>query len=182
MQRRAAPLKKQSDKRISGSFSIGRFIAFYVLYIAGMMIFLADPVAGWLNLDKGFSIGEAVTSAQFLRWLGIQCHCDGRVLQMQGASLSIEFGCNGLEAIMILAAGILAYPGSWKRKGWGLLTGFILLQILNWMRIVLLAAASQYSPAIFEILHVYVAQGVMIVLALLCFIIYVQKAPASDGG
>jgi exosortase/archaeosortase family protein len=173
--------KKQSIEGPRFIFSIRRFIVLYLLYMACMMLLLTEPFSGWLHLDDRFSIGVVFICAKVLTWVGIPCHAEGILLQLQRTSLAVKFGCNGLEAILILAAGILAFPGAWKRKAVGLFAGAMLLQALNWIRIILLAISAVYYPSVFEIFHLYIAQGIMIIISLVLFIIYILKIPNPDA-
>jgi exosortase/archaeosortase family protein len=173
--------RKQSIRKSQLVFSTKRFVVLYLLYMAGMMLLLTDPVSSFIRLDEKFGISVVFICAKILYWTGIPCHSDGIFLRLPNASLAIKFGCNGLEAILILAAGILAFPGAWKRKAVGLLAGAALLQVFNWIRIVLLAISSIYFPSVFDIIHLYIAQGIMIILSLVFFVIYISKAQNPDG-
>ena len=53
-----------------------------------------------------------------------------------GYAVSIKSGCNGVEAAMILAAAILAYPAPWLNKLSGMVIGVLAIQILNVVRII----------------------------------------------
>lgn len=49
----------------------------------------------------------------------------GKVLQnaKTGQGVSIEAGCNGIEACLILFAAVLAYPASWSMRLGGVVLG-----------------------------------------------------------
>jgi exosortase/archaeosortase family protein len=162
-------------------FSAKRFIVLYLLYMAGIMLFLTDPISAWLHLDERFGIGVVLICAKILTWFEIPCRSEGILLQLPSVNLAVKFGCNGLEAILILSAGILAFPGVWKRKAVGLFVGALLLQVFNLFRIVLLAISSIYFPTGFEIIHLYIAQGIMIILSLVFFLIYILKTSGPNG-
>ena len=112
--------------------------------------------------------------------MGVVCTGQGTVITISDISLDIKFGCNGLEAVMIYAVGILSFPATWKKKLLGIIAGFIVIQIINIIRIVALAYSSIYFKAFFEYIHVYIAQGMMIAVALgiyLFWIGYAQEGP-----
>jgi len=54
--------------------------------------------------------------------------------------------------------------------------GFFLLQTANILRIVLLVYSGIHLKNLFEYIHIYIAQGIMIVLALILFFIYLDHA------
>ena len=72
----------------------------------------------------------------------------GRVLQSAktGFGVSIEPGCNGVEATIVLVAAMLAFPSSWKMKAWGIGLGFIAVQAVNLLRVVTPASGWASSP------------------------------------
>ena len=61
----------------------------------------------------------------------------GRLLYSQstGFAVSIEAGCNGIEAALVLVAGVLAFPSTWVQKAWGFAMGFGAIQVANLLRI-----------------------------------------------
>jgi exosortase/archaeosortase family protein len=71
---------------------------------------------------------------------------------------------------------ILAFPAQkfWKAAGIGL--GFVVLQILNVLRIAGLGLSGIYLREYFHYIHVYVAQGFMIAVALVLFLIWLHYA------
>ena len=54
----------------------------------------------------------------------------GRVIQSKasGFGVSIEAGCNGVEAAIILIAGIVAFPAPWRYKVAGIVVGIAAVQ------------------------------------------------------
>src|SRR3990167_8603428 len=50
----------------------------------------------------------------------------GKVLwnPASGFGVSIEAGCNGVEAYIILIAAVFAFPSSWRQRVWGMALGF----------------------------------------------------------
>ncbi len=51
-----------------------------------------------------------------------------------GFAVSILAGCNGLEAMIVLIAAILAYPSPWKHRLVGIVAGVAAIQVLNLVR------------------------------------------------
>jgi hypothetical protein len=45
----------------------------------------------------------------------------------------------------------------------------------------LLAVSSMYFPSAFEIIHIYIAQGIMIIISLILFLIYVLRNPKQHA-
>jgi exosortase H (IPTLxxWG-CTERM-specific) len=120
-----------------------------------------------------------VVTAKALALLGVSSTFQGSIIALPGLSLDVKFGCNGLEAVMIYAIAVLAYPAHWKKKTVGIAAGFVLLQAANILRIVLLVYSGIHLRNLFEYIHIYIAQGIMIVLSLILFFIYLNNATSS---
>lgn len=95
-------------------------------------------------------------------------------------AVSIEAGCNGVEAMIILAAAIVAFPSSWKHKLIGLGLGFVAIQLLNLLRIISLFYIGQWNYAIFEWTHLYLWQALIIMDALIFWLAWMRMLPRSD--
>jgi len=50
-----------------------------------------------------------------------------------GFAVTILAGCNGVEAMIVLLAAMLAYPAPWKRRLIGLLVGALIVWLV-WLR------------------------------------------------
>lgn len=110
----------------------------------------------------------------------VQSH--GIILQnvTNGVAVSIQPGCNGIEAMICLTAAIVAFPSSWKHKFFGLGLGFIAIQALNIVRIISLFYLLQWNKEWFEWAHLYLWQALIILDALIVFIIWVRMLPHAE--
>ncbi len=106
----------------------------------------------------------------------------GIVLQdsVSRIAVSIQPGCNGVEAMICLTAAIIAFPASWKSKFYGLFWGFIAIQALNIVRIISLFYLLQWNKEWFEWAHLYLWQALIILDALIVFIIWVRMLPEDE--
>jgi exosortase H (IPTLxxWG-CTERM-specific) len=116
------------------------------------------------------------TTARLLGIMGIPCTHAGSIIQLPSIALDIKFGCNGLEAVMIYSVAVLAFPASWTKKLIGMTAGFVVIQAVNIVRIAGLGYSGIHFPGMFEYIHIYVAQGMMIAVALGVFFIYLNYA------
>jgi len=152
------------------------FIFFYILYmLIAFALFGYGPIATALNLNHLYTLAITDISNYFINAVGIKAHISGVLIFMKNATLKVEFGCNGLEAILLFSSAVLAYPATWREKIGGLLLGFFGIQFFNIIRIVVLAWVSEYYPEMFETMHTYVTQSMMIVIAFMSFIYYLYK-------
>jgi exosortase H (IPTLxxWG-CTERM-specific) len=99
-----------------------------------------------------------------------------------GFAVSIEAGCNGVEATIVLVAAILAFPAPWKHKLAGLAAGIVAVQGLNVVRVISLFYLGQWNRDWFEWAHLYVWQALIMLDVLVVWLIWVRTLPRGDAG
>ncbi len=92
------------------------------------------------------------------------------------ASIVVGRGCNGLEAIFLMVAAVLAYPASWNRRLRALALYLPILFGLNLLRIMMLLFVMVRHPSYMDAFHFLVAQGILIVFIFGFWMHYVQQA------
>jgi exosortase H (IPTLxxWG-CTERM-specific) len=107
----------------------------------------------------------------------------GKVLRStgNGFAVSIEAGCNGVEATIVLLAAILAFPAPWKNKLVGLAAGVVAVQGLNIVRVISLFYLGQWNYQVFEWAHLYVWQALIMLDVLVVWLIWVRTLPRIPG-
>ena len=105
----------------------------------------------------------------------------GKILKSadNGFAVSIEAGCNGVEATIVLVAAILSFPAPWKNKVIGLLAGILAVQGLNVVRIISLFYLGQWDYTVFEWAHLYVWQALIMLDVLIVWLLWVRTLPKS---
>ena len=153
-----------------------KFVFLYTLYLA-IAFFLIDyePMRKLLHIENFYNDLIASLSAWLITLLHIPVTAHHNTLQLPHANMIIKFGCNGLEALLIYLAGVLAYPAKWHQKLIYGVIGMIILEIINILRIALLAWTIEHYPKQFDLMHNYITQSIMIVLAFLLFLLYLQR-------
>lgn len=100
-----------------------------------------------------------------------------------GFAVSIEAGCNGVEATIVLLAAILAFPAPWKHKLVGLAIGVVAVQGLNVVRVISLFYLGQWDRQWFEWAHLYVWQALIMLDVLIVWLVWVRTLPRTpDAG
>ena len=94
--------------------------------------------------------------------------------------VSIEAGCNGVEATLVLCAAMLAFPAPWKHKAIGLSVGVLAVQLLNVIRVISLFYIGQWNLEVFEWAHQYVWQALIMLDVLIVWLIWVRRVPRPD--
>lgn len=84
-----------------------------------------------------------------------------------GCAVTLKFGCEGTEPLVIFVAAVLAFPTKWKLKILGAVIGAAFLYILNIIRIVGLYFIQKSAAQDFEIYHVVVFPMIFIFLSII---------------
>lgn len=95
------------------------------------------------------------------------------------AKLSVLNGCEGIEAMLLLLAAIVAFSAPWKYKLMGAILGVVLVYVLNQVRIVSLYYAWRFDRDGFNILHGVVGPTLIIISACLFFLWWAQRSQRS---
>ena len=82
--------------------------------------------------------------------------------------------------MLVLLAGILAYPAPWKLKLVGLGVGVLAIQLLNLVRLVSLFYLGQWDIKWFEWAHLYLWQVLIMLDALVVWMLWIRAIPAAD--
>jgi len=125
----------------------------------------------------------ASISASLVKLFDPNVIAQGKVLQSarNGFAVSIEAGCNGVEATIVLLAAILAFPASWKRKLLGLAIGVIAVQGLNIVRVISLFYLGQWNFDVFEWAHLYVWQALIMLDVMIVWLLWVRTLPRTGS-
>jgi exosortase H (IPTLxxWG-CTERM-specific) len=99
-----------------------------------------------------------------------------------GFGVSIEPGCNGVEAFIVLCAALIAFPSSWLHKAWGLVVGFVAIQALNVVRVISLFYLGQWNKDVFDFAHHYLWQGLIMLDVLAVWLLWIRVAAPLGAG
>jgi len=157
-----------------------RFIIFYILNIVALFYIFSYQKVFDLQLFYTSFMNPIVT--YFINMIGIDALSVGLNILLPSATLKVIFGCNGLEAILIFVAAMLAFKSNLKLKVKYLLEGVLLIATINIFRLVILAYIIEYHSYYFSFMHDYVTQDMMIFLAIMIFLIFTQKMKTEIKG
>ena len=124
---------------------------------------------------KAYLHASARAAGTLLGWVGEQVTVLGDVMA-SSFSMSIKHGCDGLQAMAILVAGVLVFPGERRKKLPGIAAGVGLLLGLNIVRIASLFWMGVHAPGLFQTVHVHVWPAVLILCALSFWILWAMWA------
>lgn len=141
---------------------------------------LLQPVQQYFVLP--FTQAQASLSAMILSVFDNDVVSSGIILRSisHGTAVSIQSGCNGLEALICLVAAIFAFSSTWQQKVIGLVIGFIAIQSLNLMRIISLFYLLQWDRQWFDWAHLYAWQVLIFLDVLIVFIIWIRWVSSEN--
>ena len=118
----------------------------------------------------------ATASAALMTPLDSDVAHHGRILMSKatGFAVSIEAGCNGVEAAIILIAGMIAFPSSWKHKLAGIAIGIAAVQVVNLLRIISLYYLGKWNMTVFEFAHLYLWQALIMLDVLVVWMLWIR--------
>ena len=148
-------------------------LLFFGLLIGGFTLISLNAVND--GVIEPFTAGIAKVSGLTLKALGQDIRMDGTRILSKRFSVNIKNGCNGVEAMLIFFAAVLAFPSPWASRLKGLALGFVVIQVLNLIRVVALYLTGAYMPKLFDTSHTVVWQGIVILLSLVLWIYWASR-------
>jgi exosortase H (IPTLxxWG-CTERM-specific) len=157
---------------------MARFLILFVVILGVLFGLELTPVADRYFVEP-WTTALAHASAQMVQLFDGTARADGIVLRSlsNGFAVSIERGCNGVEATLVLLAAILAFPAPWRNKAIGLAIGVLAVQGLNVVRIISLFYLGQWNERVFEWAHLYLWQALIMLDVLVVWLLWVRTLP-----
>jgi exosortase H (IPTLxxWG-CTERM-specific) len=147
------------------------FVAkFAVAMIAFFALVALDPIND--NVVVPITLVGVHISAFLLRVVHEPVIVAGTVIRSSRFALDVQNGCNGVEAMLLLAAAIIAFPATLRSRIAGLLVGCAAIQIVNLVRIGSLVWLGEHHHDLFDFVHVGVWQSVVILASVSMFIFW----------
>jgi len=159
-----------------------RFFTLFLVLLAVLFgLELTPPVQEWFVVPWTNTLAHV--SASLVTLFDPDVLSTGKVLRStsNNFAVSIEAGCNGVEATLVLLAAMLAFPASWARKAIGLAAGIAAVQGLNIVRVISLFYLGQWNRDVFEWAHLYVWQALIMLDVLIVWLLWVRTLPRDRG-
>jgi exosortase H (IPTLxxWG-CTERM-specific) len=159
-----------------------RFITLFLIYLFALFALeLLEPIDEHVILP--FTSGIAKVSVWLVSLFDPHVIAYGKVLEStkNGFAISIERGCNGIEAVIILVSAMLAFPAPWKHRLVGIGLGFVAIQALNLVRIISLFYLGQWNRTWFDWFHLYLWQALIVLDALVAFLVWLRYLPRREA-
>ena len=166
---KAAGEAVSSPKRRSLLF-LARFLA---LLVAFYLLVAWNPVNDAVIVP--FTAAIARVSGVLLTSIGEKVSVQGTEIRSGLFAVQIENGCNGVEAALLFASAVLAFPAPWRRRLTGLLLGLVAIQALNFVRVVSLFWIGAHRPDLFSSSHTVVWQSAVVLASVLLFLLWASR-------
>jgi len=158
-------------------------VRFFVLFIVLLAVLFGLELTPWAQtfVVVPWTNALAGISTWIVTLFDADVVASGKVIRSvsNGFAVSIEAGCNGVEATLVLLAAILAYPAPWRYKILGFVIGVVAVQGLNVVRVISLFYLGQWSFQVFEWAHLYVWQVLIMLDVLVVWLVWVRRVPAT---
>lgn len=154
-----------------------RYILIFITVLVGLFTLELLPW-GQYWMVQPFTEAIANLSGLLLQLFDQHVNAQGIVVfdSRSAFSVSIEAGCNGVEATIVLVAAMMAFPAGWRMKVFGTLIGFLAIQVMNLLRIISLFYLGQWNMQAFEWAHLYIWQSLIILDVMVVFLIWLRYA------
>lgn len=159
-----------------------RFIAIFVALLVGLFALeLTKPVQEALVTPWTFLLARISATLVSFFDPGVIAYDKVLMHATSGIGVSIEAGCNGIEACIILTAAILAYPAGWRIRLIGIVAGFAAIQAVNILRVITLFYLAAWNHEAFEFAHLYLWQALIMLDVLIVWLIWVRQVARSEA-
>lgn len=152
-------------------------ILFIAKFGAALLILYALIAVNQVNDAVIVPFTEEVARGAALLLRGVEGGVDtqGTVMRSARFALDVRNGCNGVEATILLAAAILAFPSTLRSRIAGLTIASVALGLLNVVRLSSLFWLGEHYRRVFDLFHVAVWQSLIILAAISMFVLWSWK-------
>ena len=144
-----------------------------------------DPFVRHVDIASGLAHVSAFISWILLRgigfFLGLDVHKNGTILGAGRFEVDVSPACSGAVPSMIYLSAVLAYPASAWAKVIGSALGLAMINGLNLIRVVALFLIGLYYNQIFHETHVYIAQALVIAVAVATWLYWAGRFTHAPG-
>jgi len=161
---------------------VKRFVVIFLVVLVGLFT-LEMQTSVQQNLVLPFTAMLAKISAALILPFDASVQAYGKVLQFTdtGFAVSIEAGCNGVEATIVLVAAVLAFPAPWRARLAAIALGFLAIQALNIIRIISLFYLGNWNLEFFSWFHLYLWPALIMLDVLIVFVLYLRYLSRYHG-
>ncbi len=171
---------------VAGEWATIRVVATFVgIIFAFFMATDYAPIADRFNLAGWLARGAAVLSGFLLtglgHWVGFTVDMDGTRLGSGSFIVDVTEACSGAVPTAIYLAAVAAYPASWRARMIGAGIGFAVIHAVNVLRVIALFLIGLFANQYFHDTHVYIAQALVVVVAVVTWVYWAGRFADAPG-
>ena len=170
--------KPTFKQKLKKSAPLIRFLSVFIILIAAY--YLAVLYIDKSIFDSYIHLNASI-SAFLLNIFGTNASSVGSLISSPEFSISLAFGCEGSEPIVLFLSALFAFPIGVKLKIPGFLLGTSLLFFLNQIRIVGLYYIGLHYNKYFETFHVEIFPILFIIIAIIFWGAWIRWALKKSG-
>jgi len=145
---------------------VGAFVLLIVVFFTTLtytpLVKRFDVAAGIAQLAAWMSYGLLKALGAVV---GFSISRSGTILGSGNFEVDVSPACSGAVPTMIYLAAVFAYPSSWRAKLIGAALGMAVIHAVNLARVSALFLIGLYAHRLFHETHVYVAQALVVAIA-----------------
>jgi exosortase/archaeosortase family protein len=163
--------------RVIATF-LGLIVVFFFLLTWEPIVSRVDAGAALAQLAAWMSYGIL----KVIGWaIGYEIFRMGTIMGSGSFEVDVSPACSGAVATTIYLSAVFAYPTSWRARWIGAALGITVIHLVNLGRVSALFLIGLYYRTIFHETHVYVAQALVVCVAVAVWVYWVSRfadAPA----
>jgi exosortase/archaeosortase family protein len=161
---------------------VGTFIGLIVVFF-GMLTY--TPIVKRVDIAWLLAQTSATISWVLLDGIG---RLGGFPVLIEGTNLvsgtfrvDVSPACSGAVPSMIYLAAVFAYPAAWRAKLIGGALGLAIIFGVNLIRVVALFLIGLFEPRLFHETHVYIAQSLVVAIAVATWLFWAGRFADASG-
>ena len=159
--------------------------SFFLLIVVFFWMLTYTPFVERVDIASGLAHISAWFSWMFLRVVGgvvgFSVTRNGTILGSGSFEVDVSPACSGAVPSMIYVSAVLAYPTSMRAKLIGTVLGLFIINGLNLIRVVALFLIGLYYAQIFHETHVYIAQALVVAVAVATWLFWAGRFAHAPG-
>ncbi len=158
--------------------STARFLLTFAL-VAALGFGLLLSAWGHEHVVTALAQALAAATGWVVQAAGGSAAVSGTTIRHEGGfAVTVAARCIGLEALVLLWAGMAAFPARWRERCIGFAAAALVMMAFNLARIVSLYGIGPHSATLFEWVHLYSGDLFAMIPGFIVFVLWVRWLPA----
>jgi exosortase/archaeosortase family protein len=161
---------------------VGTFVVLIAVFFS---VLTYSPIVERIDIGEMMAQLSAWLSWLFLKGLGsivgFPVVRDGKNIGSTGFAVEVSPACSGAVPTMIYLAAVFAYPTTVRAKAIGAAMGAAIIHAVNLLRVITLFLIGLFAHQYFHDTHVYVAQALVVCIAVATWLFWAGRFADAPG-